>query len=166
MEILKAATEWAKDEVFSSKFFILFGILFVIGTVGFWQLGKTEVARAFLYPTLVSGAFLLTVGFGLFFTNMSRLSNFEANYKKNPSAFVSSEIARTEKTMQEYQNVVFKAIPILIVVAALLIVFISTPIWRAISITTIAMLVCILLVDSNAHSRIKAYHKQLMMFEK
>ena len=69
MDILKIATEWARAEVFSSKFFIFFGILFVLGTIGFWQLGKTETAKAFIYPTLVSGILLLAVGIGILYAN-------------------------------------------------------------------------------------------------
>ena len=46
MEILKVATEWAKAEVFSARFFILFSILFLSASIGFWQLGKTEMAIA------------------------------------------------------------------------------------------------------------------------
>ena len=68
--------------------------------------------------------------------------------------------------MNEYQMVVFKIIPLIIVVAALLIIFIDKPIWRAISITTIAMMVVILLVDNNANARIEVYHKQLVLIEK
>ena len=100
MELLKLATEWAKAEVFSTRFFIFFAILFLIASIGFWQLGKTDLAKAYILPTLV---------------------------------------------------------------AALLILFINTPTWRAISITTIAMLIVILLVDGTAHSRIEAYHKELKM---
>ena len=127
MEILKAATDWAKAEVFSSMFFILFGVLFVLATIGFWQLGKTDIARAFIFPTLIAGMLLLAVGLGLFFTNKSRLANFPTAYNSDPIAFVQSEITRAEKTMAEYQNIVFKIIPIIIVVAALLIVFIDKP---------------------------------------
>jgi hypothetical protein len=56
-------------------------------------------------------------------------------------------------------------IPILIIVAALLIVFINSPTWRAISITAIAMLIVILLVDGTAHSRIESYHKELKLVD-
>jgi hypothetical protein len=38
--------------------------------------------------------------------------------------------------------------------------------WRAISITTIAMMIVILLVDGTAHSRIEAYYEQLKLVEK
>lgn len=165
MEILKIATEWAKDEVFSSRFFILFAIMFVLATIGFWQLGKTEIAKAFILPTLVAGILLLAVGLGIFFTNKSRITSFATAYNKDASAFVKSEISRTEKSIGEYRMVAFKIMPIIIIVAALLIIFIDRPTWRAISITIIALMVIILLVDSNANARIEAYKKQLVLVE-
>ncbi len=166
MNILKTATDWAKDELFSTPFFILAGLLFIGASVGFWQLGKTEVARAYIIPILVAGILLLTIGLGLFFTNKSRITAFESAYQKDPSAFVASEIARTESTLKEYKTIVFKAIPIIIIAAALLIIFINTPTWRAISITTIALLTVILVIDGMAYARIKAYDKELKLFEK
>lgn len=166
MEILKLATEWAKSEVFSTRFFILFAILFLIASIGFWQLGKTDIAKAYIFPTLVAGVLLLTIGLGLFYTNKSRITAFEKAYNKDAAAFVESEIARTESTLKEYKTVVFKAIPIIIILAALLIIFINTPTWRAISITTIAMLIVILLIDGMAHGRIEIYHKQLELVDK
>ena len=162
MEMWKSATEWAKAEVFSSAFFILFGAMFVLATIGFWQLGKTEMARAFIYPTLVAGILILTVGFGLFFTNKSRVSSFTADYNSDAAAFVQAEIARTNKSLGEYRTVVFKVIPVIVVVAALLLVFVDKPLWRAISITTIAMMTVIFFVDSNANARLEAYQQQLI----
>ncbi|MEL6132424.1 MAG: hypothetical protein AAFR59_03565 [Bacteroidota bacterium] len=69
MKILHIAIDWVKAEVLSAQFFILFGVLFALATIGFWQLGKTEVAKAFIFPMLVAGILLWIVGFGLFFTN-------------------------------------------------------------------------------------------------
>ncbi len=165
MELVKAATQWAKDEVFSSTFFILFGIMFVLGTVGFWQLGRTATAKAFIFPTLVAGILLLTIGLGLFFTNKSRVTSLPAAYETDTPAFIKSEIARADKAMAEYRTIVFKVIPFIIVAAALLIVFIDTPLGRAIGITTIAMMVCILFVDSNANARMDAYKQKLVATE-
>lgn len=165
MEILKLATEWAKAEVFSTRFFIFFAILFLIASIGFWQLGKTDIAKAYIIPTLVAGALLLTIGLGLFYTNKSRITAFETAYNSDVSVFIESEIVRTERTLDEYQTVVFKAIPMIIIIAALLIIFINTPIWRAISITTIAMLIVILLIDGTAHARIEAYQKELKLVD-
>lgn len=166
MDILKTAIEWAKDEVFSSVFFILFGGMFVLTTLGFWQLGKTNTAKAFIYPTLVAGVLLLTIGLGLFFLNKSRVTSFVTAYNNNASAFVKSEIVRSQRSMAEYQTVVFRIIPWIIVVTALLIVLIDKPIWRAINSTTIAMMVVILLIDTNAHARLKVYNQQLILAEK
>lgn len=129
-------------------------------SIGFWQLGKTDLAKAYIIPTLVAGLLLMTKGLGLFFTNKSRITQFEKAFKADPSGFYQSEIERSESTLKEY-TVVFKVIPVLIIVAALIILLINTPLWRAVSITTIAMLIVILLVDGTAHSRIEAYHKEL-----
>lgn len=166
MDILKTATEWAKAEVFSAQFFIFFGILFALGSLGFWQLGKTDMAKAFIYPTLVAGALLMIIGFGLIYSNKSRLASFPTDYQNNPTEFVQTEIARAEKTIKGYERTVFKAIPIIMIISALLIIFISTPMWRAIGITTIAMMICILLIDSNAKVRHVEYQKQLLLVEK
>lgn len=165
MDILKLATDWAKDEVFSTRFFIFFGIGFVIASISFWQLGKTEIAKAYIIPTLVAGVLLLIIGFGLLYTNKSRIIAFEKAYNNNASTFIQTELDRAKSTLQEYKTVVFKAIPIIIIMAALLIIFINTPTWRAISITTIAMLIVILLIDGTAHARIEAYNKQLLIIK-
>lgn len=166
MEILKIATDWAKAEVFSTQFFILFGFLFALASVGFWQIGKTDIAKAYIIPTLVASLILMIIGFGLYFTNKSRVKEFEIAYKNNSSNFVESELARVESTLKEYQTIVFKIIPLIIAIAAILILFIDSPTWRAISITTIALMVIILLIDGTAHARIEAYNQQLLKIER
>ncbi|ARN71153.1 hypothetical protein BST91_05555 [Nonlabens tegetincola] len=164
MELLKLATEWAKAEVFSTRFFILFAIGFLIASVAFWQLGKTDLARAYILPSLVAGILLLIIGSGLNYTNIQRVKQFEEFYNSDASAFYQSEIERTENTLKEY-SVVFRVIPILIIIAALVILFVNTPTWRAISITTIAMLIVILLIDGSAYSRIEYYNKKLKLLD-
>ena len=160
MELLNLSTEWAKSEVFSTRFFILFAILFFIASFGFWQLGKTDLAKAYIIPTSVAAILLLIVGLGLFYTNKSRIKQFNEEYNSNSVSFYESEIKRTETTLKEYK-VVFKVIPILIIVAALLILFFNSTTIRTISITTIAMLIIVLLIDGTAHSRIESYNKSL-----
>ncbi len=165
MDILKAATEWAKAELVSTPFFMLFGVFFLVASIGFWQLGKSDIARAYIIPTMIAGALLLTIGLGLFFTNKSRLAAFESDYKKDSIAFVESEITRAEGTLKEYQKVVFRVIPLLIILFALGVLFFNSPGWRASLITAMAMLVVILLIDGTAHARIDSYHKQLLSAE-
>lgn len=165
MEVLKLAIEWAKAEVFSARFFIFFALLFLTASIGFWQLGKTEMAKAYIIPTLVAGLLILVVGVGIFYTNKSRVTSFAEAYNTNPIEFVKSEITRSKKSINEYKTIVFKIIPFIIMAASLLIVFFDKPIWRAIGITTIALMVVILIVDSNANSRIETYHKQLELVD-
>lgn len=165
MDLSKIAIEWAKAEVFSSRFFIFFALLFILASIGFWQAGKTDTARAFVVPTLVAGVLLLTVGVGIFYANKSRITSFANAYQESPTEFLQSEIIRTEKSLGEFKTIVFKVIPFIIAIAAMVIVFIDKPIWRASAITTIAMMVIILLVDSNANARIEDYHQQLEAVE-
>ena len=47
--------------------------------------------------------------------------------------------------------------------AALLILLINAPTWRAIGITTITMLIIIMLVDGTAYARMETYHKELKL---
>ena len=166
MDILKASTNWTKAELFSTPFFILFGLVFISASFGFWQLGKTEMAKSYVIPTLIAGVLLMIIGIGLFYTNKSRIIQFERDFKADSSAFIDSELERTESTLKEYKTVVFTGIPLIIAVCAILIFFINIPIWRAIMITTIAMLVVILLIDGTAYARIDAYQNQLKSVER
>lgn len=165
MDLIKTATEWAKDEVFSSIIFIIFGVLFIGAAIGFWQFGRTEMANAYIYPTLVAGSLLLLLGIGLLSNSKSLLSNMETEYKKDPKGFVQAEIQRTEKTIGDYENIALKVFPAVIILAALLVIFVSAPIWKAIGITAIALLTVVMLIDSNALARIKTYHHHLTMVE-
>ena len=165
MDILKVATDWAKAELVSTPFFIFFGLVFMAASFGFWKLGKTDMANAYIIPTLVAGALLFIIGSGLFYTNIQRVKQFEIDYTADANSFVETEINRCEATLKEYKTIVFKVIPILIILAALIIIFLSKPTWRAISITTVAMLVVILLVDGTAYARIDSYHKELKLAE-
>lgn len=161
MDILKVATEWARAEIFSSSLFVVFGVFFVMASVGFWHLGKTELARAYITPTLVVGGLLLIIGIGLVAGNVMRLNGFEKNYKADAPAFVQSEAKRAQATIREYETVVFKGVPVIIIICALIVLFIDTPRWRAISITTLAMMSIILLIDGTASGRMKAYNAKL-----
>lgn len=162
MDILKASTDWAKAELVSTPFFVLAGLAFLAISLGFWQMGKTDLAKAYIIPTLVAGTLLVIIGLGLFFTNKARLTQFETAYKENPLTFVDAELARAEATLKEYKNVVFTGIPIIIAICAAVLFFVNAPIWRASMITSIAMLAVILFIDGLAHASIDAYNQQLV----
>ena len=87
MNILKISMEWAKDEILSSKFFFLFGLLFLFGALGFWQMGKTELAKAFINPLLVCGTLLLIIGVGLLYSNTTRIQSFQKDYQTSSKKF-------------------------------------------------------------------------------
>jgi ABC-2 type transport system permease protein len=162
MDILKISTDWAKAEVFSSKIILLLSLLFLFAALGFWQLGKTAMAKAFVSPLLVAGVLLIAIATGLYFSNKPRNLSFETAYKNNPDQFIQSEITRTAKSQKDLATIVFKVLPLIIIVAALLIMFVTTPVWRAIGITTIILISCLMFIDSNTAARNSNYHQQLL----
>ncbi|HXB39039.1 MAG TPA: hypothetical protein VNZ49_00770 [Bacteroidia bacterium] len=161
MDILKISTDWAKAEVFSAKIVLLISLLFFIVALGFWQLGKTDMAKAFVWPMLVSGVLLVAVSAGLYFANKPRITQFETTYNTDAKAFVKTETERTAKSQNDLA-LVFKVLPLIIIAAALLIIFINTPLWRAIGITTIALMTILMFIDSNTNARNTAYHQRLL----
>ncbi|HSZ72175.1 MAG TPA: hypothetical protein VK750_05825 [Cytophagaceae bacterium] len=161
MDILKVSIDWAKAEVFSAKIILLLSLLFFLGALGFGQLGKTVMAKAFVWPMLVSGAFIVAVSAGLYFANKPRIAQFETAYHTDAKAFIQMETKRTAKSQQDLA-LVFKVLPLIIIAAALLIVFASTALWRSIGITTIALMTVLMFIDSNTDARNTAYHQRLL----
>ncbi|WPY95308.1 hypothetical protein T8T21_04045 [Limimaricola variabilis] len=165
MDIVKTATDWTRAEMLSSAFFILFGLSFLMASLGFWQMGKTDMARAHVVPMLVAGTLILIIGLGLFFPSQARLTNFPAAYATDAAGLVADEIARADRVLNEYRIAVFRVIPLIIAVCALAIPFFESPLWRASLITTIAMMAVILVIDTNANARLETYRGQLALAE-
>ncbi len=161
MNILKLGIDWAKAEVFSAKISFILSLLFFLAAIGFGQLGKTEMAKAFLWPMLVAGILVIAVSAGLYFANKPRITQFETAYNTDAKAFVKIETERTAKSQNDLA-LVFKVLPLVIIAAALSIMFVNTPLWRAIGITTIALLTILMFIDSNTGARNSTYHQQLL----
>jgi predicted membrane channel-forming protein YqfA (hemolysin III family) len=163
MDIVKTATDWTRAEMLSSAFFILFGLSFLLASLGFWQLGRTDMARAFVVPMLVAGTLILIIGVGLFLPSQARLTSFPAAYAIDSASFIAEEIARADRVMNEYRIAVFRVIPLIIAACALAILYFETPHWRASLVTTIAMMAVILVIDTNANARLEDYREQLAL---
>jgi FtsH-binding integral membrane protein len=161
MEIIKLSTDWARAEVFSAKMVGLLSAAVFLLALGFWQLGKTPMAKSFVWPLFVAGLLLVAVSAGLYFANKPRIVQFEAAYKNDADAFIKSEIERTMKSKGELA-VVFKVLPAIIIAAALLIMFSQAPLWRAIGVTTILLMTLLMLIDSNTDARNTSYHQNLL----
>lgn len=166
MEIIKAASDWAKAEIVSSMFFMLFGLIYLLASFGLWQWGNAPLAKALVIPMLIAGGLLLSAGGSFYFSNKSRLANFETSYKANPATFIASEVERTAQTVKTYENVALKVFPGIIAVAALLLFFMPNPLIRAICIAIIAFLSVLVLLDSQALKRTKVFHEQLELERK
>lgn len=166
MDILKTSIDWTKAEVFSSSFFILFGVCFVAASWGFSHWGKTEISKAYVLPTLIAGGLLLVIGLGICVQSYTRITSFAEAYNTDAAAFVASELQRADRVLNEYRIAVFNVIPVIILVSAGLYLFLDGPVWRASFVTIIAMMAVILLIDTNADARLKAYKDVLLQADK
>lgn len=162
MDILKTSTDWARAELLSNGFFVLFGVMFIVASFGFWQSGETEMARAFVIPTLVAGGLLLILGGGLLYATWTTAAGFEAAFTQDPAGLVAAEIARADRTMAQYGLAVFRVMPLLIAGAAVLIVVMHGPGWRAAMTTAIIFLGLAMAIDSNANARMSSYKAALL----
>ncbi|WP_420861359.1 hypothetical protein [Algirhabdus cladophorae] len=157
MDILKTAVDWTKAEMLSSSFFILFGIGFMAASLGFWQVGKTEIAKAYVIPLLIAGVLLLIIGLGIFIPAKARVTGFAEAYAMDAQAFISAELAKAERILGEYRIAVYRVIPLIVALCAVLFVVFSGPVWRASFVTTISMMAVIMMIDTNANTRLEAY---------
>lgn len=161
-DIIKLSTDWAKAEVFSGKMVWLFSVIVLLSAIGFLYLGRTAMAKAFVWPLLVAGFFLIAVGAGLVFANQPRIAQFEKAYRQDPGGFVQQEIQRTAGSQKQLVWV-FRILPALIIIAAAIILGLpGSPNWRSISIVLIITAAFLMIVDSNTDSRNSIYHSQLM----
>ena len=96
------------------------------------------MAKAFVWPLLTAGVLIIAVSSGLYIANKPRIAQFETAYNTDAKAFVQSEIERTAKSQHDLA-LVFKILPLIVIAAATLIVFVNTPLWRAIGLTIIAL---------------------------
>jgi len=165
MEIIKAVTEWAKAEIVSSIFFMLFGLGYILGSIGLWKFGNTQLMKALIIPLFIAGGLLFSAGMSFYFSNKSKLSNFEKEYKENPSAMIHSEITRTEGLISTYEKVALKFFPAIILLALIVLFLIPKPMVKAICIAIIAFLLVLVLLDSQALKRVKTYHNQLELIQ-
>ena len=130
MDLINLSTEWAKAEVFSTRFFMLFAILFFTASIGFWFFGKTDLAKAYVIPNLIAGLLIMTIGIGLFYTNKNRIKSFEIDFNNNPAVFFINESNRIEHTLKEYKNV-FIIIPIIMIAALLILLNMANIMYNA-----------------------------------
>ena len=162
MDILKTSTDWARAELLSNSLFALFGVMFVVASLLFWSRGETDMAKAFVLPMLMAGVLMLILGGGLFYGTWKGSAGFAPAISEAAAGFVAAEIERVDRTMAQYDTAVFKVMPLMIAAAALLVVCVHSPGWRAAFITAVIFLGLIMLIDSNANARLEAYKTSLV----
>ena len=161
MDVLSIALEWARAEAQTASYFVGFGLLFIVFSIGVWRLGETKMAKAYIFPMLIAGILLIVLGSLLFDLYDSNIESLKTKYNENPSEFIETEIQRTKASIAQYKRDLFDVFPFVMGFSALMMIFIKRKIWRAIFITLIAMSTVIMLVDSQAIALLEEYNRNL-----
>jgi ABC-2 type transport system permease protein len=164
MEIIKLGKDWAKAEVFSAGIIWIFSVIEITAAIGFCYWGKTAIAKAFIWPLLIAGLFLTLVGAALYFRNHPRIPRFKNENRPDPAALVQKTIQQTAESRKE-MALLFKILPAIILLAALIILLFPHFLWRAIAITAIITAAFLMVVDSNTEGRNNTYNTQLSSFK-
>jgi ABC-2 type transport system permease protein len=123
------------------------------------------MAKSFVWPLLIAGLFIAFVGAGLFLANNPRIHRFEQEYRLDPNAFLQSEMQRTERSKGELA-LVFRIIPVIVVLSAAAILVVPGAVSRAIAITIILNTAFLMTVDSNTEARNNIYHYEISTLKK
>lgn len=164
MEIINYSIDWARSEIFSAKVIALVSVFVLLCAAGFYFWGRTTMARAYWLPLAVSGLFLVVVAGGLYYANHPRITAFEQQYKENPELFVKSELERTAKSDSDLAGIVYRILPIIIIVCALCAMFYTATSWRAWFIVLMMLGAFLMVVDSNTKARNADYHSVLQKY--
>ena len=159
--IIKTALDWSRAEIMSSTLFAACGVLFLTASFCFQQFGKADMSRAYIIPLLVTGLLLMILGIGLIVPNYLRLSSFPDAFQADAAIFIADELARVDKTMNEYNKALFVMFPAIIMACAVILMIMRTHIWQASAISVIAMIAILLIIDSNANARLGTYKVEL-----
>lgn len=161
MDILNYSTAWAKAEVFSAKVIWLFSFLVLVTAISLLYWGKTIMSQAFVIPLVVAGVFLLTVGLGLYVANKPRITQFEIESLTDAGGLLYREIARTTKSEAQFK-IVFKVLPSIAALSAMILFFPVSPTWKATSIVLVFTCIFLLMVDRKTAARNTQYRNQLL----
>ena len=107
---------------------------------------------------------LVILGVGLVIANQWRLSTFPTAFSADAKAFLASEITRADKSVRGYQQAVQIYLPEIIAICALALLVVRTANWQASMVAIIAMMAVIMLIDTNASTRMEDYQKTLEEF--
>lgn len=164
MEIIKMSTDWARAEIFSAKVVWMFSITTIVSAVGFYYLGKTAMAKAFVIPLAITGFLIAIIGTGLYAANKPRVTQFEESCKSDSAAFIQKEIERTSKSNGDFV-LVFKVLPILMIVGAAMLLLGKSPYWQTSGLSLVLLAAFLMAVDSNTAARNEAYRQELLKIQ-
>jgi len=95
-DFIQHTPHWTRGEIFEGSMIALFGVLLLVCSLLCRTVGNTPHARALIVPLAIVGVLLAAAGTYMYFSNQTRLTEYQEAFEKNEQAFVQSEKKRVE----------------------------------------------------------------------
>lgn len=155
MNMLDYTNAWVKGEVFQGKIMLVIGVILLIAAIAIFRSDNT-----LLRGTLIPLGLMLLIFFGYgglqTFSRPAHINKVTEVYNENPDKAIEQEVVKAKKDNKLYRNLKMVWV-ILIALAAILYIFVSTDYFKGLSIGLVALFLTTLTVDSILHYRLKIY---------
>lgn len=152
MEFIQYTINWTKGEIAEAIIMAAFGTLVILCSVLLWKFGATPYARALIIPLLVVGLIPFVAGISGAINNKNRIPLYQQAWEQDNYQFILDEKARVE-SFDEIFNYSYPFAIICTIGGAILFFLVSSPTWKAISLTLMVLGLMAYFVDYFAAER-------------
>ncbi|MBT8256272.1 MAG: hypothetical protein KJO23_07010 [Bacteroidia bacterium] len=160
MEFIQHTIEWCRGEIFEGKLSILFGIVILLASLGYWKFGSTDAAKAMFVPLLMVALLSIAIGAYLIQANSKRITHYTEQFEQTPAEFILSEQERTAAFIKWYpytQYILFG----LGILAMLCLILSNKPLLRAIGIALLLLVLYMFTLDHFSEERAYKYRREI-----
>ena len=160
MELIHHTLNWVKGEILEAKIMAIAGVVIILCAILFWKFGTTPYAKSMVTPLFVVGIIPLVFGVSGAISKQKSIIHYKEAWEQNQTEFVQSEKARVES----FDNIFKYSYPFAIICTiggAILFFLISSPNWKAISLSLMMLGLMAYVVDHFAAERADIYLKHI-----
>lgn len=163
MNLIEHTTTWVNGEVLQGKIMLSIGILFLVVAIAIFK-SEHELLKGSLIP--IGLLVLVLCGYGGFqvFGRPPHIQKVSEAFAENPETAVKQELEKAQKDDGIYSTVKVVWI-ILLAIAAIGTLFISADYYKGLAIGLMVMFLCMLIIDTTLHHRLKVYLHALMSLQ-
>jgi hypothetical protein len=155
MNLIEHTTAWVNGEVLQGKIMLSIGTLFLVAAIAIFK-SEHELLKGSLIP--LGLIILMLCGYGGFqvFGRPPHIQKVSEAFAHSPETAVKRELEKAQKDDRVYSKIKIIWI-ILLAIIAIGSLFISTDLYKGLSIGLMVMFLSMLIIDTTLHHRLQVY---------